>query len=332
MADVRELAELIEQYAETDGIHTTAIQRLILYRASQIEEPMHAVYEPAVCIVAQGRKQSIAGEGTYVYDAEKYLVVSVGIPAVGRILEASPDRPYLCLALSLEPAAIGELMLESDIERAGREQPASALAVSTLDRELLDACLRLLRLLGTPRDISVLAPLAEREILYRLLRGDQATRMSQLACAEGRLQDVNRAISWIKRNFRAAFSVDTLASEARMSASALHQHFKTVTGTSPLQFQKHLRLLEARRLMLGEAMDAAVAAHTVGYESPSQFNREYRRLFGAPPVSDMAKLRARWGNDIPDFGQIFTERSTATPKSGVQTTESEAALRGGHER
>ena len=159
----------------------------------------------------------------------------------------------------------------------------------------------------------MLAPLAEREILYRLLRGDQAVRMSQIACAESRLQDVNRAISWIKRNFRAAFSVDTLASEARMSASALHQYFKTVTGTSPLQFQKHLRLLEARRLMLSKAVDAAVAAHTVGYESPSQFSREYRRLFGAPPVRDIAQLRAQWGNEFPDFGQVFTEQSTAAP-------------------
>src|SRR6266446_1597882 len=183
MADVRELAQLIEQYTGTDGVHTTAIPRLILYRASQTEAPMHAVYEPAVCIVAQGRKQSIAGEGVYVYDAEKYLVVSVGVPAVGRILEASPDRPFLCLALSLDPAAIGALMLESDIERASREPPGSALAVSTLDHELLDACVRLLRLLGSPRDIQVLARLAEREILYRLRRGYQVMVLSHGAGA-----------------------------------------------------------------------------------------------------------------------------------------------------
>ena len=312
MADVRELAQLIEQYAGTDGIHATAIPRLILYRASQVEEPMHAIYEPAVCVVAQGRKQAIAGEGVYVYDAEKYLVVSVGVPAVGRILEASPEKPFLCLALGLEPAAIAALMLESDMQRAAREQPGSALAVSTVEAELLDACVRLLRLLGSPRDIPILAPLAEREILYRLLRGGQTTRLSQIACAESRLQDVNRAINWIKRNFRAAFSVDALASEARMSPSALHQYFKTVTGTSPLQFQKHIRLLEARRLMRSHAVDAAVAAHAVGYESPSQFSREYRRLFGAPPIRDIAQLRAQWGNEFPDFGQIFTEQSIAT--------------------
>jgi len=310
MVHVRELAELIEQYTGTDGIHTTAIPRLILYRASQPEEPMHAVYEPAVCVVAQGEKQSIAGEDVYLYDAEKYLVISVGVPAVGRILEASPDKPFLCLALGLDAGAIGALMVESEMERAGRAQPGSALAVSTLDPALLDACVRLVRLLGSPRDIPVLAPLAEREILYRLLRGDQATRMSQIACAESRLQDVNRAISWIKRNFRAAFSVETLASEARMSSSALHQYFKTVTGTSPLQFQKHIRLLEARRLMLSQAVDAAVAAHAVGYESPSQFSREYRRLFGAPPARDIGQLRAQWGNQLPDFTQVFTGQST----------------------
>jgi AraC-like DNA-binding protein len=313
MADIHELAQLIEQYTGTDGIHTTAIPRLILYRASQIEEPMHAIYEPAVCVVAQGRKQAIAGEDVYVYDAEKYLLVSVGVPAVGRILKASPDEPFLCLALGLDPAAIAALMLESEMQRAGREQPEAALAVSTLDPQLLDACFRLLALLESPRDIPILAPLAEKEILYRLLRGDQAARMGQIACAESRLHDVNRAINWIKRNFRMAFSVETVASEARMSPSALHQYFKTVTGTSPLQFQKHIRLLEARRLMLSQAMDAAVAAHTVGYESPSQFSREYRRLFGAPPLRDIAQLKAQWGNEFPDFGQVFSERSVAAP-------------------
>jgi AraC-like DNA-binding protein len=311
MAHVRELARLIEQYTGTDGIYTTAIPHLLLYRSSRIEEPMHALYEPAVCVVAQGRKQVIAGEGVYLYDSQKYLVISVGVPAVGRILEASPAEPFLCLALGLDAAAIGALMVESDMERSGRAQPVSALSVSTLDPELLDACVRLLRLLGSPRDIPVLAPLAEREILYRLLRGDQAMRMSQIACAESRLHDINRAIIWIKRNFRSALSVQTLASEARMSTSALHQYFKMVTGVSPLQFQKHLRLLEARRLMLSRAVDAAAVGHSVGYESASQFSREYRRLFGAPPVRDITKLKAQWGNEFPNFHQRLAERTAA---------------------
>jgi AraC-like DNA-binding protein len=313
MTHVRELAELIEHFTRTDGIHTTAIPRVILYRASRIEEPMHTVYEPAICIVAQGRKQAIAGDEVYLYDAEKYLVITVGVPAVGRILEASSDRPFLCLALGLDAATIGGLMVEADMERASSGQPQSALAVSPLDPELLDACVRLVRLLAAPRDIPVLAPLAEREILYRLLHDDQAMRVSQIACATGRLYDVNRAITLIKQNFRSTLSIETLASEARMSTSVLHQYFKTVTGVSPLQFQKHLRLLEARRLMLSQAMDAAEVAHSVGYESASQFSREYRRLFGAPPMRDIATLRAKWRNDLPDFQQILAGSAPAGP-------------------
>jgi AraC-like DNA-binding protein len=170
-----------------------------------------------------------------------------------------------------------------------------SLEVSLMDEGLLDAAIRLLRLMDSPRDIPVLAPLIEREILYRLLRGDQTSRMSQIAFAESKLQQVNRAIGWIKRNFRAPFSMETLAKEARMSTSALHQHFRTVTGMSPLQYQKQLRLQEARRLMLSEATDAAVAGHTVGYESPSQFSREYRRLFGASPLRDVQRLRSTIG-------------------------------------
>lgn len=237
----------------------------------------------------------MAGEYVYTYDGGDYLVISVDVPIVSQITEASQKRPFLSLRLDLDPAAIGALMLESDIERAGREAPAASLAVSPMDEDLLGAAIRLLRLLGSPRDIPALAPLIEREILYRLLRGDQTSRMSQIAFAESKLQQVNRAIGWIKRHFRQPFSMEALASEARMSASALHQHFRIVTGMSPLQYQKHLRLQEARRLMLSEAADAALAGHTVGYESPSQFSREYRRLFGAPPLRDIERLKSTVG-------------------------------------
>jgi AraC-like DNA-binding protein len=299
MADIRELAELIEQNTGIDGEHATAVPRLFLHRLSRIAEPLHTIYEPAVCLVAQGTKRTLAGDNAYIYSAGNYLVVSVGIPIVSQLLEASPDKPFLTLRLDLDPAAIGALMLESDAERAGRELPGPALDVSTIGEELLDAAVRLLRLLASPRDIPILAPLAEREILYRLLRGEQTSRMSQIAFAESKLQQVNRAIGWIKHNFREAFSVQALASQARMSASALHQHFRVVTGMSPLQYQKQLRLQEARRLMLAQAVDAAVAGHSVGYESPSQFSREYRRLFGAPPLRDIQLLRAR-GDDVAD--------------------------------
>lgn len=291
MADIRELAELIERNSREDGAHATAIPHVFLHRASALSVPLHTVYEPAVCIIAQGQKHAMAGDRVYVYGTGNYLIISVDIPTVAQITEASAKRPFLTLRIDIDPAAIGALMLESDVERASREQPGPALAVSDLDDGIMGAAIRLLRLLDTPRDIPILAPLAEREILYRLLRGEQTSRLSQIAFGESKLQQVNRAITWIKRNFREAFSVETLAEEARMSASALHQHFKAVTNMSPLQYQKQLRLQEARRLMLSEAADAAVAGHTVGYESPSQFSREYRRLFGAPPLRDIENLR-----------------------------------------
>jgi AraC-like DNA-binding protein len=292
MANIRELAEVIERLTGTDGTHATGIPRLFLHRGTQAGEPIHGVYEPAVCIIVQGAKQADTGSAQLRYGAGQYLIISVDVPVVSQLTEASPQRPYLCLRLDLDPAAIGALMLESDMQRAARDQPGPALAVSDVSEGLLDASMRLLRLLDTPRAIPILAPLAEREILYRLLRGDQSSRLGQIAFAESKLQQINRAIGWIKRNFREPFSIAALAEESRMSPSALHFHFKAVTAMSPLQYQKQLRLQEARRMMLAEAVDAATAGHRVGYESASQFSREYARTFGAPPVRDLARLRA----------------------------------------
>ena len=289
---IPELARLIGQYAEQDGVHATAIPRLFLIRSSRPTEPIHAVHEPAVCFVAQGRKQVMVGRSPYVYDSAKYLVVSVDVPVVGQILEASAEAPYLCLRLDLDPAAIGALMLEAKLPAAESGQPGRALALSSITAELLDAAIRLVRLLAAPCDVPILAPLAEREILYRLLLGDQTAKLRQIAQAESKLQQINRAIGWIKTNFREPFSIDAVASEARMSPSTLHAHFKAVTSMSPLQYQKQLRLQEARRLILSQSIDAAIAGHSVGYESPSQFSREYRRTFGAPPARDVARLRA----------------------------------------
>lgn len=289
---IRELADLIGQYAEADGIHATAIPRLSLIRSSVPTEPIHALHEPAVCFVAQGRKQVMAGQSIYVYDSAKYLVVSVDVPVIGQILEASAEAPYLCLRLDLDPAAIGALMLEAKLLSPEGEQPGQALSLSFVTSELLGTVIRLVRLLAAPRDIPILAPLAEREILYRLLMGDQTSKLRQIALGENKLQQINRAIGWIKRHFREPFSIDALASEARMSPSTLHEHFKAVTSMSPLQYQKRLRLQEARRLILSQSLDAAMAGHAVGYESPSQFSREYKRTFGAPPARDIARLRA----------------------------------------
>ena len=292
MVDTSELASLIEQFATTGGMNQTAIPRVLLYRSSRPTEPIHSVYEAAVCFIAQGRKQAMIGDRVLVYDRAQYLVVSVDVPIIGQILDASPEKPYLCLCLNLDPAALGALMLETQVYDADSDQPGPALSLSTVTPELIDAAVRLLRLLAKPQDIPILAPLAEREILYRLLNGEQASRLKQIAFAESKLQQVNRAIRWIKQNFREPFSIDAVASEARMSSSALHQHFKAVTAMSPLQYQKQLRLQEGRRLMLSQSIDAAMAGHTVGYESPSQFSREYARMFGAPPGRDIERLRA----------------------------------------
>jgi AraC-like DNA-binding protein len=285
-----ELAELIAQYATSDGVHATPLPRVTLFRSSKPTEPTHLVHEPALCIMAQGRKQIVTGRKVYHYDSSRYLVVSVDVPATGQVLEATPEHPYLSFKLDLNVSVLGAMVLEAASVVPPRES-VPGVTVSTLSPELRDAVVRLLRLLATPRDIPALAPLAEREILYRLLMGEQAPTVRQIAMADGNARGVTRAIEWIKRNYREQFRSQALAAVAAMSPSALYAHFKTVTAMSPLQYQKQLRLQEARQLMLGRGMDAASAAYEVGYESPSQFSREYRRLFGEPPARDIARLK-----------------------------------------
>ncbi|CAN7581571.1 AraC family transcriptional regulator [Bosea sp. LjRoot90] len=291
MRQVEELAALIARFAPTDGVHMTTISRLKVVRLSQPSEPMHGLHEPALCIIAQGAKQVILGDRIYRYDAAHCLVVSLDLPVIGQVIEATPEKPYLCVKLELDPLAISALMLESAPFAERELSPGPGMTVSPMTPALLDAVIRLTGLLAAPADVPMLAPLAEREILYRLLTGEQAARLRQIAVAESKLQQVNRAIGWIKRNYRKPFSIEIVATEARMSPSALHQHFKAVTAMSPLQYQKQLRLQEARRLILANAQDAASAGFEVGYESPSQFSREYSRLFGAPPLRDVARLR-----------------------------------------
>jgi AraC-like DNA-binding protein len=299
-----EFAALIEQYTSGDGMLETALPRVALAKLSKPSEPMHGVHQPALCIIAQGRKQVILGDSIYFYDASQYLVASVDVPVVGQVVEATPEKPYLSFKLNLDPHLISELILETgltdDVAReASGASLSTSLSLATVTPELLDAVMRMLRLLEKPRDIAVLGPLAEREILYRLLNGPDAARLRQIAQVDSKLQRVTRAIAWIKQHFTEPFSIELLASEARMSASALHHHFKQVTAMSPLQYQKQLRLQEARRLILIQGSDAASAGHQVGYESPSQFSREYSRLFGAPPLRDANRLKATPGALVP---------------------------------
>lgn len=290
------LAALIERFTPDEGLNETCCgPRMALVRATRPSEPTHAVHEPALCILAQGRKQVLAGDAIHIYDSTRFFLASVDVPVVGQVIEASPEAPYLCFKMTLDPAVIGELVMEAGLAaRLDTDAPLTGgLAVGLLTPPLIDAVARMVCLLEAPDDAAILAPLIEREILYRVLTGEQGARLAQIARADGRLRQVNRAIGWIKRNFDQPFRIEVVAEEARMSVSTLHQHFKAVTALSPLQYQKQLRLQEARRLILIQRIDAAAAGHAVGYDSASQFSREYARLFGAPPLRDAARLRER---------------------------------------
>lgn len=287
---MEELAELIARHAQPDGMVDMPVPGLALFHASGPTAAVPVLHKPAVCIIAQGAKVATVGEETFRYDATSHLVISVELPLTGQVTEASPERPYLCVRIDLEPVLLGELLLEP-LPAAGAES-GRGLHVSRTTPELAGAAARLVALLDTPRDAPALAPLIRREIHYRLLTGDQAGLVRQIGMPDSRIAHVNRAIAWIRANFDRPFSIEAVAREAGMSPSALHQHFKAVTAMSPLQYQKQIRLQEARRLMIGEGRDAQHAAFEVGYESPSQFSREYARLFGAPPARDAARLRA----------------------------------------
>ncbi len=287
----QELAGLIERFTGTDGSHATAISALSLYRSSNTTNPHHGVSIPALCLIAQGSKQVLLGSEKYQYDPAHYLLVAVELPVVSQIVEATPQTPYLGLTLRLDCALISDLML--DLDRPVPSKPGSerGLVVSRVDTALQDAVVRLTRLLATPDHISIVAPLVIREILYYLLLGEQGGRLCQIALHNSATQRIASAIDRIKSHYAEPLRIEDLAREVHMSPSGLHHHFKAVTALSPLQYQKQLRLQEARRLMLIEALDATEASYRVGYESPSQFNREYSRLFGAPPLRDMARLR-----------------------------------------
>jgi AraC-like DNA-binding protein len=286
----RALAERIARWTGKENLVTTAIPSLRFHRWEHPTDPTSYTLEAAICLIAQGRKRVLLGEESYVYDAHHFLITSVDLPIVAQIIEASTERPYLGLALQLDPREIAQLMVDGNIPPPPTKQASRGMAVGELSVPLLGAFLRLIDLLDNPRDIPILAPLVEREILYRLLVGEQQVRLQQIAAAGTHGHQIARAIEWLKDNFARPFRVDDLASYTGMSASSLHQHFRALTAMSPLQFQKRLRLNEARRLMLTEHLDAGTAAFQVGYESPSQFSREYSRLFGAPPLRDIKAL------------------------------------------
>ncbi|VTU45817.1 Regulatory protein PchR (plasmid) [Variovorax sp. PBL-E5] len=288
-----ELAAMIERLTGTDGAHATAIPRFVLARVSHMQQhPVHAVHEPAFCVVAQGTKRVLLSDEVYVYDSSQYLMVAQNLPVSGQVVDASPEAPYLGLRLSFDVKDITALALDL---RLGETLPKRAsqrgLFTGELSGTLLDPLLRLTRLLDAPEDVPALAPLIIREILYRLLRSPDGWRLAQMAVVDSHSQRIAQAIGVLSRRFQEPLRVEELADEVHMSVSSLHQHFKAVTAMSPLQFQKQLRLQESRRIMISEHADAATAGHRVGYESQSQFNREYSRFFGLPPARDVKRLR-----------------------------------------
>lgn len=286
-----ELIDLIARFTPSEGVHETAIDALQLIRADVPQCRLCTVYEPGLCMVVQGRKQaSLAGE-IYKYDALNYLVISHSVPVLGQVMEASPDRPFLCLKLAIDPGEISSLMLETALPGRNSVVTGRGLRVTRISDSILDATLRLVRLLASPADTPVLAPLAMREICYRVLTGELGPRLRELAVTDSHTQRIARAIELIRRSFMEPLRIQDIAGRVHMSPSSLHHHFKAVTAMTPLQFQKQLRLHEARRLLLAEGLDATSAGHRVGYESPSQFSRDYRRLFGAPPRREIAQHR-----------------------------------------
>jgi len=269
----------------------TGVPGLSLLRRDEPTDPMSGMYEPSICLIAQGAKRVLLGDDTYVYDAHHYLVTAVHLPTVVQVLEASREKPYLGLRLKLDLREISRLVVDSHLPPPRAEQSSRGMATGEVTLPLLNAFQRLIDLLAEPKDIPILAPIIQREISYRLLVGDQGVRLRQMASSGSQSHHIARAIDWLQGNFTRPLRIDDLATQVHMSTSTFHHHFRSVTAMSPLQYQKRLRLNEARRLMLTERLDAATAAFQVGYESPSQFSREYSRLFGAPPLRDIANLR-----------------------------------------
>ena len=290
-ADQEELASRIAKALPRDS--SVEVQPgLHFHRYSSPTEPVHGFFEPALCVIAQGSKTVQLGEDTFRYDPAHYLISTVELPLSGQIVEASVERPYLGFKLMLDPAVAASVMLDAGLMHPRDEGGGvKALDVSALDANLLDATLRLVRLIDTPGEYRVLAPLVVREIVYRLLTGAQGNRMRHLATFGGQAHRMVRAVEKLRQDFAKPLRIEGIARELRMSVSGFHAHFKTVTAMSPLQFQKQLRLQEARRLMLSQNLDAAEAGYRVGYDDASHFNREYKRHFGEPPVRDVERLR-----------------------------------------
>lgn len=288
-----ELIQIIDRKTSREGVNETSINSLFLIRESNITDPKYRVYKPSLCIVVSGVKELLLGNESFKYGPGNFLVASVDLPVTGQVIEATPSAPYLALKLEFNSNQILEILTDTEIPTNSKENAKRALFVNELEGSILDAVIRLARLLDSAEDIPILAPIFTKEILYRVLRGQNGSILQQIAIEGSTTNRIREVIEQIKANFYKSLRIEELAEIANMSVSSLHRHFKDVTAMSPLQFQKHLRLQEARLLLLSESSDAAEVAFRVGYESPSQFSREYSRLFGLPPKEDLKRMRAK---------------------------------------
>jgi len=287
-----ELARKIAWFIGSSERHVTPIPGLLLARRTAPTAPCSGTYEPSLIVVAQGRKRVDLGQATFLYDESRFLLTSVDLPIVSQVVEASESKPCLAMALKLEMSIVRELLTREEL--LVRESPSDSPAMMTgeVTPELLSACCRLVDLLSTPQHISILADLIQREIIYRLLCGAEGGQLRAVATLGDQSNRTAKVIAWIKDNYAKPVRVDELAEMAGMGVSTLHHHFRVLTNMSPLQYQKQLRLQAARSRMVIDGIDATTAAFEVGYESVSQFNREYSRFFGQPPMRDIRTLRS----------------------------------------
>jgi AraC-like DNA-binding protein len=286
-----ELSKMIEGHTGQDGIHLTAIPSLFFSRYSYDTGPNYGVNKPSLCIVVQGLKEVLLSQERYQYGPADYLLASVKLPITGQVTEATSEVPYLALKLEFTPSEILEVLREFQMGVDKKENTKRGMHVSKIEPSLLDAVTRLARLLDTPKDIKVLAPLITKEIIYRVLQGEYGGMLKQIAIEGSSANQISDVIEHIMNNYEKSFKIEELAEIANMSVSSLHRHFKEITAMSPIQFQKQLRLQVVRSLLLSESADAADVAFRVGYESPSQFSREYSRMFGLPPKEDINSLK-----------------------------------------
>lgn len=289
----RELTAIIEQFSSEEGMHGTAIPGLSCVKLSEANARLPTVYTPCVCVIVRGQKKVMLESETYTYRPTDYLAVSVDLPVISEVTENSAEHPYFGLQIDLDQQLLSALLMEGNFSSQDNSQLHRGIFVGHMDHELADSVVRLARLLKTPDDINMLAPVIRREIFYRLLKGEHGSAIAQFAQAGSHMHRIAQAIQTLKSGFDRPVKVEELANSIGMSVSSFHAHFKTVTAMSPLQYQKRIRLLEARQIMLVEKQDAAATAYRVGYESPSQFSREYSRMFGNPPGRDIERIRGK---------------------------------------